>query len=39
MAHRPEPSTPLDQQAAGIDAQHAALDLVGAADDQAIAGA
>ena len=28
---RPQPSVPLDQQAVAIDAQHAALDLVGAA--------
>jgi hypothetical protein len=26
--HSPEPSAPIDQQAAAVDAQHAALDLV-----------
>jgi hypothetical protein len=36
VAHRPEPSTPIDQQAVAVNAQHAALDLVGAADHQAV---
>jgi hypothetical protein len=39
VPHRPEPSAPIDQQAVAVDAQHAALDLVGAADRQAVAGA
>jgi hypothetical protein len=37
--HRPEPSAPIDQQAVAVDAQHAALDLVGTADRHAVAGA
>jgi hypothetical protein len=37
--HRPVPSAPIDQQAVAVDAQHAALDLVGGVGRQAVAGA
>ena len=37
VAHRPEPSAPLDQQAVPVDEEHAALDVVGAANRELIA--
>jgi hypothetical protein len=35
VPHRPQPFAPIDQQAVAVDAQHAALDLVGAVGRQA----
>jgi hypothetical protein len=32
VAHSPEPSAPIDRQAVAIDTQHAAVELVVAAD-------